>query len=63
MLKTQQDENTAIIRRNGGTFSALIKELEARQKSISRQRFPVICLARTANKEQRAIGLYLMRVG
>ena len=35
MLKTQQDENTAIIRRNGGTFSALIKELEARQKSIS----------------------------
>ncbi len=35
MLKTHQDENTAIIRRNGGTFSALIKELEARQKSIS----------------------------
>jgi len=35
MLKTQQDENTAIIRRNGGKFSALIKELEARQDSIS----------------------------
>lgn len=31
MLKTQQDENTAIIRKNGGKFSALITELKARQ--------------------------------
>ena len=27
MLKTQQDENTALIRRNAGRFSALIEAL------------------------------------
>jgi len=34
MLKTQQDENTTIIRRNGGKFSALIEELEKRQQTL-----------------------------
>ena len=35
MLKTQQDENTAIIRKNGGKFSALIDELKQRQKTLN----------------------------
>ena len=34
MLKTQQDENTTIIRRNGGNFSALINELERRREML-----------------------------
>lgn len=34
MLKTQQDENTAIIRKNGGKFAALISELKSRQDKL-----------------------------
>jgi len=35
MLKTQQDENTAIIRRNGGKFSALIEQLRKQLNNLS----------------------------
>jgi len=34
MLKTQQDENTALIRRNGGDFSILIEAMRAKIKDI-----------------------------
>lgn len=37
MLKTQQDENTALIKRNGGNFSALIEAMRSRLDTINSQ--------------------------
>ena len=37
MLKTQQDENTALIKRNGGDFSALIDAMRVRLESVNSQ--------------------------
>ena len=34
MLKTQQDENTALIKRNGGDFDALIKAMRTRFEAV-----------------------------
>jgi len=34
MLKTQQDENTALIKRNGGDFNALIEAMRTRFETI-----------------------------
>ena len=34
MLKTQQDENTALIKRNGGDFNALIETMRTRFETI-----------------------------
>jgi len=37
MLKTQQDENTALIKRNGGDFTALINAMRTRLESVNSQ--------------------------
>jgi phospholipid transport system substrate-binding protein len=37
MLKTQQDENTALIKRNGGDFDALIQAMRTRLDKINSQ--------------------------
>lgn len=37
MLKTQQDENTALIKRNGGNFDALIQAMRTRLDMINSQ--------------------------
>ena len=37
MLKTQQDENTALIKRSGGDFSALIAAMRVRLESVNSQ--------------------------
>ena len=37
MLKTQQDENTALIKRNGGDFSVLIEAMRIRLESVNSQ--------------------------
>lgn len=37
MLKTQQDENTALIKRSGGDFSALIEAMRTRLENVNSQ--------------------------
>ena len=37
MLKTQQDVNTALIKRNGGNFDALIQAMRTRLDMINSQ--------------------------
>jgi phospholipid transport system substrate-binding protein len=37
MLKTQQDENTALIKRSGGDFSALIDAMRVRLENVNSQ--------------------------